>query len=149
MNTGAKVIVTPTIPDTWISSMNYFPSGLSSFAVSGAASSNPVQLFSTIRFPQEGWYNISFPGAWTRVTGVGGQDTHACVGISSITGTSWFALPFVNENLASTFLTLNTATYASTTRLTKNIVFMDKSVNTYTGSLVLGNPTIQYIPTLQ
>ena len=145
---GANVIVTPTIPDTWISSMRYFPSGLSSFSVSGAASGNPVQLFSTIRFPSEGWYNVSMDGAWTRATGNSGQDTHACVGISSITGTNWMALPFVNENLASTFLTLNTTTFASTTRLTKNIVFMDKSVNTYTASLVLNNPRIQYIPTL-
>jgi hypothetical protein len=147
MNTGASVIVTPTIPDTWISSMTYFPSGLSSFSVAGAASLNTVQLFSTIRFPTQGWYNVGIDAAWTRATGAAGQDTHACVGLSSITGTSWSSLPFVNENLASSFTTLNTTTFVSTTRLTKNIVFMDKGNNTYTASLVLGNPRIQYIPT--
>jgi hypothetical protein len=140
----ASVITFPSTSN-YISTLNYFPSGLSSFSVAGAASGNPVQLFSTIRFTTIGTYNLNMDAAWTRATGAAGQDCHACVGLSSITGTSWMSLPFVNENLASTFTTLNTSFYISSSRLTKNLVFMDKAVNTYTASLLLGNPRIQYL----
>ena len=148
MNTGAKVIVTPTIPDTWISSMNYFPSGQSTFALAGAASLNPVQLFSTIRFPTSGSYNVSFDTVFTRLSGGVGNDTHGTIGLSSITQSSWSALPYINDNGVSTFTTLNLTANISTGYLTRNIVFMDKGVNTWTGAVSIGNPRIQYIPTL-
>ena len=147
MNTGAKVIVSPTIPDTWISTMKYFPSGQSTFSVAGAASVNPVQLFSTIRFPTIGSYNVSFDANLSRLTGVAGNDIHATIGLSSISQSSWSALPYINDNGVSSFTTLNMYANISTGYLTRNIVFMDKGANTWTGAVSLGNPRIQYIPT--
>ena len=148
MNTGAKVIVNASIPDTWISTMKYFAPGQSTFAVAGAASLNPVQLFSTIRFPTSGSYNVSFDTAFSRLTGGVGNDTHGTIGLSSITQTTWSALPYINDNGVSTFTTLNMYANVSTGYLTRNIVFMDKGVNTWTGAVSLGNPRIQYIPNL-
>lgn len=146
---NARVIVLPEIPQTWISTLRYFPSGVSSFAVNGTLSANPVQLFSTLRFPTAGWYNVGIDATFVRLTGsTGTQDTHACIGISSITETKFSGLPFINENGASTFTTLNMTTNISTGYLTRNLVYMDKSVNTYTGSVSLTNPRIQYIPSL-
>lgn len=141
----AQVIVTPEIPSSWISTMRYFPSGLSSFAVNGATATNPVQLFSTLRFPRAGSYNVSIDATLWRGTGGAGADTHACVGLSSITQTSFDLLPFMNKNLVSTFTTLNMNVNATSNALTRNLVFMDKSANAYTGVLSLGNPRIQYI----
>ena len=148
MNTGAKVIVTPTIPSSWISTTKYFASGQSTFTVAGAASTNPVQLFSTIRFPTIGSYNISFDTSFTRASGGVGNDTHGTIGLSSITQTTWSALPYINDNGVSTFTTLNMYANISTGYLTRNIVFMDKGINTWTGSVQLGNPRIQYIQSL-
>jgi hypothetical protein len=149
MSSAPRAVVQQEIPQTWISTLRYFPTNTSSFAVNGTVSGNPVQLFSTLRFPTAGWYNVGMDATFVRLTGsTGTQDTHACIGISSITETKFSALPFINENGSSTFTTLNMTTNVTSNALTRNLVYMDKSVNTYTGVVNLGNPRIQFIPTL-
>lgn len=136
-------------PYPWTSTL---AGSASSFVVDGTTATTP-QLLGQITFPYAGDYFITQKVAFTKLTGGSAQDCHGCLILdgpavfptfpSGDTGLA--ALPYINENSASTFTTL-VSNINLTSTLTKNIYYFDSTGNNYTASLETDLVVIHYNP---
>lgn len=136
-------------PYPWTSTL---ANSASSFTVDGSIATTP-QLLGQITFPYPGDYFITQKVAFTKLTGGSSQDCHGCLILdgpaifptfpSGDTGLA--ALPFINNNSASTFTTL-VSNINLTSTLTKNIYYYDATGNNYTASLETDLVVLHYNP---
>ena len=116
----------------------------SSFSITGNQAGTPILLYSNIDFRTQGFHRISQKAILSKNTGGASADIHANIFYSlgsfpstpSITD-GYSALPFVNQDNASTFTTLMTEFYVSTPT-TRSIFYYDSTANNYTSRLYMG-----------
>ena len=138
-------------PLPWVST---YQGSASTFIVDGTASTTP-QLIGQISFPYEGDYFITQKVAFTKVTGGSAQDCHGVLILNDTAALPTFpggeyamaALPYINENNASSFTTL-VSNIGLVSTLTKNIYYYDATGNNYTASLDTDLVVIHYTPPL-
>ena len=124
---------------------------VSTFTVDGTTATTP-QLIGQISFPYGGDYFLSQKVAFTKLTGGAAQDCHGIMllnagSIPTFPGGEYgmAALPYINENNASTFDTLVTNIQLLSSG-TKNIYYYDPTGNNYTASLITDLPVIHFNP---
>lgn len=127
----------------------------STFTLSGTVANsitNPLVLYSNVRFPHAGFFNISQSAIFSRTsatTNVPQASIFYTPGIypSTISNVDGYAsLPYLGNANASTFTTLAETLYISTTQFTRNIIYSDPTGNAYTANLFMSPITLQYIP---
>ena len=124
----------------------------SSFSITGNQAGTPILLYSNVEFLNQGFHCISQKAILSKNTGGSSADIHANIfytvgafpSTPSITD-GYSALPFVNQDNASTFTTLMTEFYVSTPT-TRNILYYDSTANNYTARLYLGTLFDTYTP---
>ena len=124
----------------------------SSFSITGNQAGTPILLYSNIDFRTQGFHRISQKAILSKNSGGTSQDIHANIfytvgafpSTPSITD-GYSALPFVNQDNASTFTTLLTEFYVSTPT-TRNILYYDATANNYTARLYMGTLFDTYTP---
>jgi hypothetical protein len=116
----------------------------SSFSITGNQAGTPILLYSNVNFRTQGFHRISQKAILSKNTGGTSADIHANIfytvgafpSTPSITD-GYSALPFVNQDNASTFTTLMTEFYVSSPT-TRSIYYYDSTANNYTSRLYLG-----------
>jgi len=117
----------------------------SSFSITGSQAGTPILLYSNVQFLNQGFHRISQKSILSKNSGGNSADIHGNIfytvgafpSTPSITD-GYSALPFVNQDNASTFTTLMTEFYVSTPT-TRNILYYDSTANNYTARLYLGS----------
>ena len=124
---------------------------VSTFTVDGITATTP-QLIGEISFPHAGDYFLSQKVAFTKLTGGAAQDCHGIMllnggGIPTFPGGQFGmgALPYINENGASTFTTVVTNIELLSSG-TKQIYYYDATGNNYTASLITDLPVLHFNP---
>ena len=124
---------------------------VSTFTVDGTTATTP-QLIGQISFPYAGDYFLTQKVAFTKLTGGAAQDCHGMIllnggGIPTFPGGDYGlgALPYINENNASTFDTVVTNIQLLSSG-TKQIYYYDPTGNNYTASLITDLPVVHFNP---
>lgn len=135
-------------PYPWTSTLGNI---VSTYTIQGNTATTP-KLLGYITFPYEGDYFITQKVAFTKLTGGPVQDCHGMLianggSIPTFPGAGFGmgALPYINENRASTFTTLVSNILVSSP-LKKGIYYYDATGNNYTASLISDIPVIHYNP---
>jgi hypothetical protein len=135
----------------YTSTLNTPPSTFSYAASNTRSSTVPYVLYSNVAFPNAGWFSLSQKAIFTRASG--GSDTHQSIlytpgaFISTPSQKDGYAtLPYLNENNSSTFTTLTTQLYISSTQLNRNIILYNGTNNNFVGNLFLDSLNITYTP---
>ena len=121
-------------------------------SITGNTAGTPILLYSSISFPYPGQYSLFQKALIVKVTGGSGQDVHANMlydgGAPDINNVQEgiATLPFVNNIALSSFTTLTTSFYVSSTALNKSIYYFDYGAANYTAKVYASNPIIQYLP---
>ena len=124
----------------------------STFSITGNQAGTPILLYSNVQFLNQGFHRISQKSILSKNTGGSSADIHGNIfytvgsfpSTPSITD-GYSALPFVNQDNASTFTTLMTEFYVSTPT-TRNILYYDATANNYTARLYMGTLFDTYTP---
>ena len=135
----------------YTSTLNIPPSTFSYAASNTQSATVPYVLYSNVAFPNAGWYTLSQKAIFTRASGT--SDTHQSVlytpgaFISTPSQKDGYAtLPYVNQNNNSTFTTLTTQLYISSTQLNRNIILYNGTNNNFVGNLFLDSLNVSYTP---
>jgi len=124
----------------------------STFSITGNQAGTPILLYSNVDFRTQGFHRISQKSIISKNTGGSSADIHANIfytvgafpSTPSITD-GYSALPFINQDNASTFTTLVSEFYVSTPT-TRNILYYDSTANNYTARLYMGTLFDTYTP---
>jgi hypothetical protein len=135
----------------YTSTLNTPPSTFSYSASNTQSRTVPYVLYSNVAFPNTGWFNISQKAIFTRASGA--SDTHqsilytpgAFISTPSIVD-GYDTLPYLNQNNSSTFTTLTTELYISTTQLNRNIILYNDTNNNFVGNLFMDRLVATYNP---
>jgi hypothetical protein len=135
----------------YTSTLNTPPSTFSYAASNTQSRTVPYVLYSNVTFPNAGWFNVSQKAIFTRASGT--ADTHqsilytpgAFISTPSIKD-GYAALPYTNQNNNSTFTTLTTEIYVSTTQLNRNIIIYNDTNNNFVGNLFMDRLVATYNP---
>jgi hypothetical protein len=135
----------------YTSTLNAPPSTFSYAASNTQSRTIPFVLYSNVAFPNAGWFNISQKAIFTRASGA--SDTHqsilytpgAFISTPSIID-GYSTLPYLNENNNSTFTTLTTDIYISSTQLNRNIILYNDTNNNFQGRLFMDRLVVTYNP---
>jgi hypothetical protein len=135
----------------YTSTLNAPPSTFSYAASNTQSRTVPYNLYQNVTFPNAGWFNVSQKAIFTRASGT--ADTHqsilytpgAFISTPSIKD-GYAALPYTNQNNSSTFTTLTTELYISTTQLNRNIVLYNDTNNNFVGNLFMDRLVATYNP---
>jgi hypothetical protein len=162
INSTVRVLGTLSTQNQMVSSINLkqFPytSTLniphSSFSITGNQAGTPILLYSNVQFLNQGFHRISQKAILSKNSGGSSQDIHANIfytvgafpSTPSITD-GYSALPFVNQDNASTFTTLMTEFYVSTPT-TRSIYYYDSAAKNYTSRLYMGTLFDTFTPDL-
>ena len=128
------------------------PASTFSYAASNTQSATvPYVLYSNVAFPNAGWFSLSQKAIFTRASGT--SDTHqsvlyspgAFISTPSIKD-GYATLPYTNQNNSSTFTTLTTQIYISSTQLNRNIILYNGTTNNFVGNLFLDRLNVSYTP---
>ena len=111
----------------------------------------PYVLYSNVAFPNAGWFSLSQKAIFTRASGT--SDTHqsvlyspgAFISTPSIKD-GYDMLPYTNQNNNSTYTTLTTQLYISSTQLNRNIILYNGTTNNFVGNLFLDRLNVSYTP---
>lgn len=132
----------------WTSTLG---SAVSTFTVSGTLATTP-QLLGSVYFPVAGDYFFTQKIAYTKTIGGVAQDAHGVILMNGGTLPTFpggdygmSALPFINENGASTFTTAVTNINISSPTIKKQYYY-DSTGNNYTASLIFDKPVLHYNP---
>ena len=133
----------------WVSTLSGIP--VSTFVINGPTATTPFKLFD-ISFPLEGDFFVTMKTAFTKLTGGAAQDSHGTLLVNG-GGLPVFpagnfgmsALPFINENQASSFTT-NITNIEVSGVLKRAVYFYDGTGNNYTASLITDVPVLHYTP---
>lgn len=117
----------------------------SSFSITGNQAGTPILLYSNVDFRTQGFHRISQKAILSKDSGGTSADIHGNIfySLGSFPSTptitdGYSALPFVNQDNASTFTTLMTEFYVSTPT-TRNILYYDATANNYGARLYMGS----------
>jgi len=135
----------------YTSTLNAPPSTFSYAASNTQSRTVPYVLYSNVAFPNAGWFNVSQKAIFTRASGT--SDTHqsvfytpgAFISTPSIKD-GYASLPYTNQNNNSTFTTLTTELYISSTQLNRNITLYNDTNNNFVGNLFLDRLVATYNP---
>jgi hypothetical protein len=135
----------------YTSTLNAPPSTFSYAASNTQSRTVPFVLYSNVAFPNAGWYNVSQKAIFTRTSGT--SDVHqsvlytpgAFISTPSIKD-GYATLPYVNQNFNSTFTTLTTEIFVSTTQLNRNIIIYNDTNNNFVGNLFMDRLVATYNP---
>jgi len=135
----------------YTSTLNAPPSTFSYAASNTQSRTVPYVLYSNVAFPNAGWFNVSQKAIFTRASGT--SDTHqsvlytpgAFISTPSIVD-GYSTLPYLNQNNSSTFTTLTTDIYISSTQLNRNIILYNDTNNGFQGRLFMDRLVVTYNP---
>jgi hypothetical protein len=135
----------------YTSTLNAPPSTFSYAASNTQSRTVPYVLYSNVAFPNAGWFNVSQKAIFTRASGT--SDTHqsvlytpgAFISTPSIKD-GYASLPYTNQNNNSTFTTLTTELYISSTQLNRNIILYNDTNNNFVGNLFMDRLVATYNP---
>jgi len=135
----------------YTSTLNAPPSTFSYAASNTQSRTVPYVLYSNVAFPNAGWFNVSQKAIFTRASGT--SDTHqsvfytpgAFISTPSIKD-GYATLPYTNQNNNSTFTTLTTELYISSTQLNRNITLYNDTNNNFVGNLFMDRLVATYNP---
>jgi hypothetical protein len=135
----------------YTSTLNAPPSTFSYAASNTQSRTIPYVLYSNVAFPNAGWFNVSQKAIFTRASGT--SDTHqsvfytpgAFISTPSIKD-GYASLPYTNQNNNSTFTTLTTELYISSSQLNRNITLYNDTNNNFVGNLFMDRLVATYNP---
>ena len=134
----------------WLSTYN---TPTAYYTATGSASGTPqIITGQTVTVPYPGDYVIRRKIIFTKKTGNNNNNPYPCLFLNTnsnvpgvSTGVAIAALPFTQANGISSFATLQSI-FTVTSPLTRNVYYYDQGEQSYTASLCLGPPSIEYIP---
>ena len=128
----------------------------STFRVNGRVANNitaPIVLYSNVQFPCSGWFNI-FHHTTFNMSSSASTLQMASINYNVGIYPSTFrqvdgsvAVPSIPYSTFSTFTTLQTKIYVSTTQLTRNIIYTDPTGGFYQNRIGMKPIVVEYIPT--
>jgi hypothetical protein len=143
-------------PYTYTSTLNIFPTGVSTYSITGTSAVVPQVLISNVSFPHLGNYLVTSKMTLTKASGGSGQEGYPCLCLSRGLYPSTFstddgfnALPYINHLNLSTFNTYTTSvSVTNTNQLTRFLTYYDQSGHNYTANMALADFRIRYIPSM-
>ena len=140
----------------YTSTLNIFPSGVSTYSLSGVSAVVPQVLISNVRFPHLGNYLVTSKMTLTKASGGSGQEGYPSLCLSRGLYPSTFstddgfnALPYINHLNLSTFNTYTTSvSVTNPAQLTRFLTYYDQSGHNYTSRMAIADFRIRYIPSV-
>jgi hypothetical protein len=140
----------------YTSTLNIFPTGVSTYTIAGTSAVVPQVLISNVSFPHLGNYLVTSKMTLTKASGGSGQEGYPSLCLSRGLYPSTFstddgfnALPYINHLNLSTFNTYTTSvSVTNTTQLTRFLTYYDQSGHNYTSRMAIADFRIRYIPSV-
>jgi hypothetical protein len=156
-NTSTQSLVVSTInfkQYPYTSTLNIFPSGVSTYTFTGTTATTPQILISNVGFPHLGNYLVTSKMTLTKSAGGAGQEGYASLCLSRGLFPSTFAtqdgfnaLPYINHLNLSTFNTYTTSiSITDNAQRTRFLTYYDQSGHNYTSRMAIADFRIRYIP---